>query len=178
MSDRHIRRDLPRSPFEAKKRMTTEFLASRRFRYLCWTAYGLSVLCVSLVGWSFAIALDHWSEIDGFPHSLSVRIAEPIVIFLVNGTLLSGLIIRFRINRNIIKKIIYAILLIAGLIYSFLFVIFILKISTPIWFKIFVYVSFSMASLLYLIHICEWTGLSRRLGIRGLSSADETKTNK
>ena len=143
--------------------MISEFLTSKKFRYLCFTVFGMSVLVAFIIELSFFIVVaSPWHPGETRP-PLWVYIAAAIALLLINTIFFSGLIVSRYLKNDTYNKWMCAFFIISGFIYSILFLLFNYTSSLSIDMEISIYFSFSFAVLIYLIRLFDLTGLSRRL---------------
>lgn len=105
--------------------MISQFLNSKKFRYLCFAVYGSAVVVACLIEYFFFIAAVAipWDPGDTRPPFWMYAVVA-VIILSINATLFLGLIKRKYFKNDIASETTCYIFIIIGIIYSFLFIMF------------------------------------------------------
>lgn len=152
--------------------MTSEFMTSKKFRYLCFTVFGMSVLVALFFELAlFFFVVYPWHPGDIRP-PLWAYVAAAITLFLSNTIFLSGLIVSRYLKNDTYNKWMCAFFIVSGFIYSIFLLLFNYVMSPKIDLRIAIYFAFSLAVLIYLIRLFDLTGIWPRLSRRHFGVSD------
>ena len=144
--------------------MTTGFLTSKKFRYLCIAAYGLLAMLSTLVGIGFFGTLVLWAELDpsNKPYSLVLIVTALITILVINLILFAGLIWPMKSIARPVNKILGLILNMVGIVVCFSWLQFSYRASLPALTEVFIYAIFPITILIHLVRFGTLTGFYRK----------------